>query len=154
MVLLSRLLLAVCLFCFAAVNRFRHRFPALLGIWLLLFVQLMPALGHAAVAKGLIEVDLCSAHGHRAFIEPLSGDVLIVEAGAELPPVQSEQTSVASCVLCCGHVSDEPLLLPALAATVAFAPIRFEAKPSLFLLAPRPLFAWSPANPRAPPVAH
>jgi hypothetical protein len=51
----------------------------------------------------------------------------------------------------CGLGAAEPMLPTSASASPARADLA-HATPALFLLAPRPLFAWRSAQPRAPPA--
>lgn len=65
-------------------------------------------------------------------------------------PVSPSLDSFAHCPLCC-HVPDLAGLPPSDPAVLAL-PAGATLAPPLLLHAPRPLFAWSAAQPRAPPL--
>lgn len=145
----------------ATVDRFRRRLHALFGLSLLLLAQLLPAFGQVVLAAGgLVEIELCSVHGNRAFLAPASGEFVVIDASlsaaevaerlaAELPPPPDGQ-DYTSCPCCCAHAAVDALLPTLASVAVLDLPLQ-QAFPPLYYQAPRLPFAWSPSSPRAPP---
>lgn len=113
---------------------------ALLGV---LFAALSPTISHAmgaATPAAAMEVEVCTAQG------------MVVVALDEAPdrPAPAPDHMAKHCPYCAVH-GGAPALLPAHA--FAFPVLaRDTSHPPLFYRSATPLFAWSAANPRAPPA--
>jgi Protein of unknown function (DUF2946) len=112
--------------------------------WLALFaLTLLPSLArvvNAATQSGWVEI--CSAQGMR-WVAP---DGTLFERG----PGGQSAAHGEQCPLC-GGAGATALPITTVMLRPAAVAARFVAP--LFLHAPRPLFAWSSAQPRAPPPA-
>jgi Protein of unknown function (DUF2946) len=112
--------------------------------WLALFaLTLLPSLmrvANAATQSGWVEI--CSAQGMR-WVAP---DGTLSERG----PGGQGAAHGEQCPLCCGAGA---AALPAVTGTPRPAAVAAGFVAPLFLHAPRPLLAWSFAQPRAPPPA-
>jgi Protein of unknown function (DUF2946) len=121
----------------------RHLVRFALSAWLAVFaLALLPSLTrvvNAAVGGGWVEV--CTAQGMR-WVAP---DGTLSERG---PAGQSASNS-GHCPLCAGGAAAAP---PVADATLALPQQRDTFVAPLFLQAPTRLFAWSSAQPRAPPL--
>lgn len=133
--------------------RFRKRFHAWLAIAAMLMAALAPAVSRATatVGEGLL-IDVCSAGGTHQ-IQILAGEAeryldSILAGGEESD--DSSGSSLSSCPYCASHTLGVGLPPLASAARLLTQGVS-DALPRLFLIAPRPLFAWSPSSPRAPP---
>lgn len=120
----------------------RQRLPAwiaLVAIWALALVPtLSRALDFAAGNGSWAEV--CTAQGPR---------LVSTDAGDDTPP--QAVPSLEHCRLC-PLALDSAAPLPSAAVQLPL-PVAGAEPPPLFLHAPRPLFAWRSAQPRAPPAA-
>jgi hypothetical protein len=120
---------------------FRRHLAAL--AWLALFaLTLLPSLKRvvdAATQRGWVEV--CSVRGMR-WVAP---DGTLSERG----PGGQGVSHGKHCPLC----GSAAAALPTAAAQMVLVAFEVRAVARLFLAAPRPLFAWSSAQPRAPPLA-
>ena len=135
------------------MNRFRRRFHVWFAIAAILFAAFAPAVSRATASDtDSLLIDVCSAGGVHYVQIPLA------EAGRYLDSMlagggESDDSSVdslSSCPYCSVH--NLGVGLPALESTVLLVAQGMRAAvPRLFLAAPRPLFTWSPASPRAPP---
>lgn len=111
-----------------------------LALVAMLGLALAPTLSHALAASGPGNpwAEICSVAGGKAVAAQAPG--ALADAG----------THLGHCPLC-GQVGD----VPALPGT-EYVPPRVDAaeqRPALFLRAPHTLFAWTAAQPRAPPLA-
>jgi hypothetical protein len=108
----------------------------------MLALALVPTLSHAlAFARGQSDLaEVCTSQGPRL---AAIGDESPAPAGATLVHVEH-------CPLCSLQAASLGLP-PAAAEGIALLNLS-HALPALFLAAPRPLFAWSAAQPRAPPA--
>ena len=68
-------------------------------------------------------------------------------AGRRFP----KASDLEHCPFCSPHANE--MAPPPAPSALPLAPVRAEAVPALFLAAPRPLHAWTSAQPRAPPLA-
>jgi hypothetical protein len=110
----------------------------------ILLAALLPTLSHAFVsaAPGTL-AEICSATGAR-FLSAPTGDT------SSQPGKSTTDASVMSCPCCALH-QGALSLPPAMLTWVPSAALKFE-RPLLFFLAPSPLFAWTCAHARAPPM--
>jgi len=117
--------------------------------WLMVVVMfvasLVPALSQAARAASASDsglVSVCTSIGV-IWVDPASGEV-------REPPVQGHGAGhFERCPCCFTHA---PHLPPADPAVLLLISVRRTEMPYLYHHAPRPLFAWSSAQPRAPPL--
>ena len=123
-----------------AIRRlFRH--ATWLAIFAMLGLALAPTVSHALTASGPGNpwAEICSVAGGKVVVADAAG-ASSAEAG----------THLGHCPLC-GQIGSAPVL-----PSAEFVPVRIdgaEHRPALFFHAPRPLFAWAAAQPRAPPSA-
>ena len=122
------------------LNLIRHRLQRLSWIAALAIFGLvcLPTLSRAlAHADALAMAEVCTMES-MAPASAVPGDPTLPEhAGGHCP----------LCLLSAGAVG----LLPAQVPAWRLPPLPPAALPRLFLLAPRPLFAWASVQPRAPP---
>ena len=126
------------------LNRRLCELVSWIACFAILLAALAPALSHAVqrdVPAGWIEI--CSVTGAK---------LVRIDDGAPSPSESGQQPTHADthCPYCALHV-DALGLPPSAPATVNLWALSFHV-PELFLLAPRPLFAWASAQPRAPPL--
>lgn len=120
-----------------------RRLAAFFALVAMLAASLVPALSHAFVPGQATKwVEVCSSTGP-----------LMVEVPADGPgfPKAPKASDFDHCPFCSAQPAPVAILPPVVAVQVlapAPAPV-----PPLLLHAPRPLFAWSAAQPRAPPLA-
>ena len=131
------------------LNRLRHQLRRLSWVaFVALFgLALAPTISHA----------LAHSQGQSAFTEICTPQgmkrLLLDDRGA---PVSDAEPATAishldHCPLC-GLGAQAPALPPAQPLPLLDDHGLSQALPSLFLQAPRPLFAWASAQPRAPPL--
>jgi hypothetical protein len=122
----------------------RQRLRRLIWIALtaMLAFALAPSLSHAlAFAQGRSDLaEVCSVQGTRW-----------VAAGDESPLRSGATLAHADHCPLCGLQAAAPALPPAAANGLPLLNLS-HALPTLFLAAPRPLFAWRATQPRAPPA--
>jgi hypothetical protein len=114
-----------------------------LAVVAMLALALMPGLSHA----------LNSARGQSPFADICSAQGLRGVASGERPDGPSSPEAIGHlehCPFC--HLGSPSLGMPP-APLVMAGPQGAPQLPRLFLAAPRPLFAWLAAQPRAPPSA-
>lgn len=122
------------------------RFARTLVSWIacaaILMGTLAPILTHAferSPGSGWVEV--CTAMGAQ-WVDTAYGTP---QAPVKAPAEHAQQ----HCPYCSSHVP--ALGMPPATLPVLVLPLSRDGLPGLFLLAPRTLFAWSTAQPRAPP---
>ncbi|NDY91928.1 DUF2946 domain-containing protein [Ideonella livida] len=98
------------------------------------------ALAHQLAGQGRL-VEVCTPQGMKV--------VLLDEAGQAVPGTAATLNHLEHCPLCGLSAQAAPPAAP-VAVPALLAPARWV--PPLFLQAPRPLFTWAPAQPRAPPA--
>ncbi|MDD3354017.1 DUF2946 domain-containing protein [Zoogloea sp.] len=139
------------------VQRFRNRFSAWLTAFLMLAGACMPTISRAMMATsadGQAWVEVCTASGTRLIPSSLSDR----DSGAPDQPGSESQKKAPNpstagaghCPLCCGHAGHA--CIPSAEASLPALPLASDQVPTLFLVSPRPLFVWSSAQPRAPPL--
>ncbi|HRP26428.1 DUF2946 domain-containing protein [Thauera sp.] len=134
------------------MQRFHQRFLTWGALFAMLMSALAPtisrAMGPDEAGRYLIEV--CSAEG-TGWVAVDAAE-FAVHGGQEAPGGGDgdELPSFSHCPYCCAHTG--AALLPMAARAGLAAPPASRLVPWLFLHAARPLFAWSPSHPRAPPV--
>lgn len=116
-----------------------------IGAWIALAAMcvlvVVPTLARAtatAAMPGMGEV--CTAEGVRTV--PFEGD-----------PAPAGPQALDHCPICVVQSAAGSTPPPAVPAVLALALTAAPAMPALFLVAPRPLFAWASAAPRGPPAA-
>ncbi len=122
-----------------------RRLAAGLALFAMLLAALAPTLTHALAAANDQHVRwtaVCTADGARLVPVPTDADGV---------PVAPKSHQADHCPYCAPHAPDAAP--PPAPASVAAAVFASDPVPVLFLLAPRPLFAWAAAQPRAPPRA-
>jgi len=122
-------------------HRHRHRFA-----WIALF-----AIGMLALAPSISRALAFSAgEGRWAEIcTPQGARLVSLDDRGDTAPLAAP--ALDHCPFCAlGGDSAAPLPTAVMALTLSVAT---DAPPRLFLLSPRPLFAWRSAQPRAPPAA-
>jgi hypothetical protein len=109
-------------------------------------LALAPTISHAlAAASGQSAyTEICTPQGTRL--------VALDDAGGLQQPVGPASPSLGHMDHCplCGLAGHAPALAPAVSIWLPDPGLR-HTLPRLFLQAPRPLFAWAPAQARAPP---
>ncbi len=116
----------------------RFAILAWLAVFALLLLPSLARVVNAATHGGWVEI--CSAQGMR-WVAP---DGTLSERG----PGGQSASHGEHCPLCGGAAG----AVPPAAATLTLAVRQAHFVAPLFLHAPRPLFAWSSAQPRAPPL--
>lgn len=140
------------------MHRFRHRLYAWIALFAMLAGALAPTISRAAAAGDQSGVrywlEVCSASGSN-LIELAVADagrygghglVTAAPADGEGAPAHLALDHCPYCGAQAGTAALPPHDPPPLIVAQ-----RVMRAPTLFLLAPRPLFAWSSARPRAPP---
>jgi hypothetical protein len=119
-----------------------------LQVWIaclaILFGSLAPAISPApaAASAGAARLEICTRAGIML--------VAVSDTAASESPLGLMQDHLQHCPCCLAQ--DRPFaLLPPLQLTFAILG-GHDLFPALFYEAPHPLFSWSAANPRAPPV--
>lgn len=130
-----------------------RRFKALIS-WIASFAILLSALGptlshafRADVPAGWIEI--CSITGAKLVRAYADADVGLDAAGKS-SPVDPSAHALKHCPYCASHVTVLGMP-PVPMAGLSLNTLGFHV-PEFFLTAPRTLFAWASAQPRAPPL--
>jgi len=126
------------------VSRQINAMVSWIACFAILLSALAPVISHAVqstVPPGWIEI--CSVTGAKMV---RADDAAPAKPGSD----ESQAHVFKHCPYCAVH-TDHLGLPPAPLARVALMPLGFDV-PELFLLAPRTLFAWASAQPRAPPL--
>lgn len=112
----------------------------LMGSMAPLMTQALERPSQGAPGQGWVEV--CTAMG-----------TMLVDAGTDGPDGPGHRTPAdhaqQHCTYCSSHATT--LGMPPAPSAALFVPALRPGLPELFLKSPRPLFAWSTAQPRAPP---
>jgi len=133
------------------MSRFRRRLFAWLAFFATLIGALAPTVSQAMISgkDASFFIVVCSAMGTHQ-IEVSATDAARYSVGVAPDSEQDEANLLESCPYCVTHAGS--FGLPARALGVAIDDLSATAHvPHLFLVAPRPLFAWTPSHPRAPP---
>ncbi len=137
------------------MNRSRQRLLAWIAAFAMLLGALAPAISRAMSAGegGRYWLEVCSASGeHWIALSAEEARDLLDHAGGPLQEEGSGKVSALDhCPYCSSHFATAdlpPSSLPPFAV-----PMGPDAKPKLFFVAARPLFAWAAVQPRAPPAA-
>jgi hypothetical protein len=132
------------------IRAFRHRFFVWIALLAMLMSALAPAISRAMGPDehGRYFIEVCSAEGTKRVA--LSVDEAAFY-GAHTTPADDggDGRALDECAYCSAPYSTA--MLPPGDPTPVFAVAGAQSVPPLFLVSPRPLFAWSPAHPRAPP---
>lgn len=135
------------------MHAFRQRFFAWIAIVAMMVSALAPAISRAMGPdeSGRYLIDVCSAAGtHQVSLTAeeaaFYGELVIPAGDSE----GGDATMLDHCPYC--SASFNLAMLPPAGAQTVFAVIGSQIAPKLFFVSPRPLFAWSPAHPRAPPA--
>ena len=135
------------------MHAFRQRFSAWIAIVAMMVSALAPAISRAMGPdeSGRYLIDVCSAAGtHQVSLTAeeaaFYGELAIPVGDGE----GGDATMLDHCPYC--SASFNLAMLPPAGAQTVFAVIGSQIAPKLFFVSPRPLFAWSPAHPRAPPA--
>lgn len=109
-----------------------------------LFSALAPSVSHALAASSPLDglAEICTVNGVKT--------VKLSLADGDQPAPKSLAHHFEHCPYCMSH-GGAPALPPANAGTVAVL-TGHDTYPPLFYHAPRSLYSWAAANPRAPPV--
>lgn len=136
------------------MHRFRQRLYAWIAIFAMALSALAPAVSRAMGPDehGRYLVELCSATGVQWVALSADEAAFHVDggaAGADSGPAGAS-LMLDDCPYCAAQFGSA--LAPASSVSHVFAVAGGERLPTLFLVSPRPLFAWSSAHPRAPPA--
>ncbi|MCZ8076141.1 MAG: DUF2946 domain-containing protein [Paucibacter sp.] len=120
----------------------------------ILLSALAPAISHAVVQRDAADVwvEICSVTGAK-LVRLDTGSASAVDSQQADSPPPHESTPVHTykhCPYCAIHSDGLGLPPPAMAEPALLS--LGHAVPALFLHAPRTLFAWASAQPRAPPL--
>lgn len=135
------------------MRAFRQRFFAWIAIVAMMVSALAPAISRAMGPdeSGRYLIEVCSAAGtHRI---SLTAEEAAFYGELASPAGDGEGGDVPildHCPYC--SASFNLAMLPPADAALLFAVSNSQSAPRLFFVSPRPLFAWSPAHPRAPPA--
>ena len=114
----------------------------------ILLSALLPTLSHAFLSDAPGDwVEVCSVTGAK-LVQAGGGEPSAATGGTSAP--SGDVHAIKHCPYCAFHV-DLISLPPADGAGLRMASLG-QHVPELFLAAPRPLFAWASARPRAPPL--
>ena len=135
------------------MHAFRQRFFAWIAIVAMMVSALAPAISRAMGPdeSGRYLIDVCSAAGTHQI--SLTAEEAAFYGELAIPAGDGEggdATMLDHCPYC--SASFNLAMLPPAGAQMVFAVIGSQIAPKLFFVSPRPLFAWSPAHPRAPPA--
>ncbi len=128
------------------------RHPKALTAWIasfaILLSALLPTLSHAFLSDVPGSwVEVCSVTGAK-LVQADAGDQSAATGGTSAP--SADVHAIKHCPYCACHV-DLISVPSADGAGLRMANLG-QHVPELFLAAPRPLFAWASARPRAPPL--
>ncbi|MEO8406992.1 MAG: DUF2946 domain-containing protein [Oxalobacteraceae bacterium] len=128
------------------------RKPTRLTIWIACFAILLnalaPSISYAMSARNGQSsswIEICTVGGTK-FIAPASDS-----ASDTAPSSDSIDHQSGHCPFCLSHAGT--FALPPPSATPLAISVGHDLFPFLFYRSPQPLFSWTAANPRAPPVA-
>ncbi len=135
-----------------------QRFCQRLHVWIAIFAMAMSALAPAlSRAMGPDEqgrhlLPLCSAAGVEWVELSAEEAAFYGDTGAVSSESDPGEPALAlgDCPYCTAQFGNA--LPPAPQVTQSFSVAGGTVLPPLFLISPRPLFAWSPSHPRAPPA--
>lgn len=134
---------------------FRLRLHRRWAVWIAAFAILINAFAPAwaqawfqSQSGSASWAEVCSTSGFKPAALK-SGDLAKLQADADQAPAKNDMKA-AHCPFCLPHAGTFALLPPATPVVVVLQ--QHETHPKLFYSAPRPLFAWTQAQPRAPPA--
>lgn len=132
------------------IRALRHRSVVWIALLAMLMSALAPAISRAMGPDedGRYFIEVCSAEGTNRLA--LTADEAAFY-GAHTTPAGDggDGRTLDQCAYCSAPCSTA--MLPPGDPTPVFAVAGAQSVPPLFLASPRPLSAWSPAHPRAPP---
>ena len=130
--------------------RLRRKTTAWLALFAMLAGAVLPTVSHAlASARGEAWMAVCTAQGVRWVAADAATDSAGDSAQADSQGLPGSAVPSDHCPFC-AHAGHTPALPPA--SQDALPPAaNASPMPALFLHAPRTLFAWRGAQPRAPP---
>ena len=129
----------------------RHRLAAWLACFAVLLAALAPSISHAVSAlKGNAAwVEVCTAAGTALVQVPM--DQTPDQTPDQAPAQPAKPMTGEHCVFCGSHAGS--IALPASDVSLTIPSVSGkDLLPTLYYRAPRPLFAWSAGQPRAPPA--
>lgn len=125
------------------MNRLTRRLAACIACFAMLFVALAPSISHAlSVSRGETWSEMCSSSGAKFVKVSADGDEIA-------DPAAQEPAHLKHCAACVTHSAS--FVLPLAQRTAIPLADTQDARPFLFLHAPRPLAIWTVAQSRAPP---
>lgn len=123
--------------CHMRLSDKRHVVHLWIAILALLFSAIAPSVSHAVSAAAQIPgLEMCTVNGQQPLKDKSLSEAIV--------------HAFEHCPYCAAHAT--PPSLPPPAAWHFPLPVGQTVFPSLFYHSPQPLFAWSAANPRAPPL--
>ncbi len=122
------------------------RTPRVLTSWIaalaILMAALAPSISHALSAKnGASLIEVCTSLGAKW--------VQLDGSSTDQAPVSGEVHSLEHCPYCSLHANAVAIPTKPVGLPLAISPS--DHAPAAFLAAPRTLYAWASAQPRAPP---
>ncbi len=127
------------------LNRITRCVATWIAMLAILFGAAAPAVSHAiAASQGTLWTEICSAAGIK--LVPVAIDQ-VASAGLPAQPDMAPD----HCAFCSLHAESFDLV-PAGPLSVLPLPIVRDSYPALYFQSPRPLAAWTVAQPRAPPA--
>jgi hypothetical protein len=128
------------------LQKIQKRMTAWIACIAILLASLLPGMSHAvsgsAQSRIGIIAEICSVDGTRLHVVDASTDKA---SGAH-----TDGMGLEHCLFCLAHAG--PAGLPPSMAIAFPIPSGAPVRPSLFFHSPKPLFAWSAGQPRAPPL--
>ena len=120
-----------------------RRFASLLALVAVAAAAVVPAMAHAlGQSHGTKWIEVCSSTGPIQVEVPADGPGL---------PKAPKASDFDHCPFCSPHAG--AMAPPPAPVALPLPAVPAEIVPALFLAAPRPLHAWTTAQPRAPPLA-
>ncbi|CAN5296101.1 hypothetical protein BH11PSE11_BH11PSE11_10550 [soil metagenome] len=136
----------------SSVRRARHVLTAWIACFAILLSSLAPSISHALAATnnaGNVITEVCTSTGLK-LVDKVGVPFLNASLKSSLP-ADSKMMKSGHCPYClprAGSLGMPPVVTLTLPPAVAA-----QSFPSLSYLAPRPLFTWTSARSRAPPLA-
>lgn len=133
-----------------ALLRHRRRFHAWIACLALFGLVLAPSISHALAriqGQASLLTQICTPQG----MKTVSLATTLAGADAAQTAPESDRANPMDHCPLCGLSAAAPVL-PSPEVVIALPLAQATAVPRLFLRAPRPLFVWSAAQPRAPPA--
>jgi hypothetical protein len=126
------------------LNGKRSRLISWIACLAMLLAALAPAVSHAlsSVEHAGNAVEVCTMAGMQV--------VLLDADGGKIKPPLHKSMGMADCPYCASHAN--AIGLPTASAPILARLSPVVLAPSLFYHAARPLYAWAPAQSRAPPT--